>query len=281
LRPGAREGSTLSEPAETPAETAADAAAASLPIERTNLQEAVTRRILDIIRGAALQPGDRLPPARALAERCAVAVPTVREALRRLEATGVVEIRHGSGIYLRPSFNRVVLPNPNLATLHRDTISDLLQARILLEPPMAALAAERAADAELDELGSLLNTAEACVRARDDTTLHEINMSFNRRITTLSGNKVVSQILDSLTQVYRPEQREILDLYNDRKRDYAEHRQILDALHRHASEDAHDLMRHHLADVRAIVDGHTAAGPSASAGTAEPAVRPRNDAPGT
>lgn len=250
------------------------AAGRGAPVGRTSLQEAVTQRILEIVRETGLEPGDRLPPARTLAEECAVAIPTVREALRRLEATGVVEIRHGSGIYLRSGMQRVVLPNPNVVRLHRDSIRDLLQARILLEPPMAELAATRAGDAELEELGRLLDTARACLDRRDDTALHDVNMRFHRRVAAASGNKVVSQILDSLTQVYRIEQLEILQLYDDRERDYAEHREIHAALRRRDAARARDLMHHHLTGVRAAVAGRDQqpAGPPPTPGPHDPSV---------
>ena len=60
------------------------------------------------------RPGNRLPSTRALAERFAVAMPTVRESLRRLQTTGAIEIRHGSGVYVSEAVDRLVLPNPNV-----------------------------------------------------------------------------------------------------------------------------------------------------------------------
>jgi GntR family transcriptional regulator, transcriptional repressor for pyruvate dehydrogenase complex len=81
-------------------------------VVRQSLSDALTERVLGLIRDDGLQAGDRLPSARALAERFAVATPTLREVLRRLQATGAVEIRHGSGVYVGETMSRLLLPNP-------------------------------------------------------------------------------------------------------------------------------------------------------------------------
>ncbi|MCQ0005082.1 FadR/GntR family transcriptional regulator [Actinomadura madurae] len=110
----------------------------SQDVARPSLADALTERMLELIRSDGLRPGDRLPSARELSQRFAVTTPTLREALRRLEATGAIQLRHGSGIYVGADLERVVIPNPNVGELEADRLLQLLDARLLIEPPLAA-----------------------------------------------------------------------------------------------------------------------------------------------
>jgi GntR family transcriptional regulator, transcriptional repressor for pyruvate dehydrogenase complex len=148
---------------------------ADAPVARRKLLDEVTDRILAHIRDEGLRPGDRLPSNRALSERFLVATPTLREALRRLEATGAVEMRHGSGVYVRADLSRLIMVNPNRLRLDANAILELLEARELIEPHLAEAAARRATDAQLDELaasldraGSALGTGEIRAEERSD-----------------------------------------------------------------------------------------------------------------
>ena len=87
------------------------------PPLRSNLAESLTRSILALMQDAELQPGDRLPSVRELSDRFQVAVPTLREAIRRLEAFGVVEVRHGSGIFVRAARPPLMLANPHARSI--------------------------------------------------------------------------------------------------------------------------------------------------------------------
>src|SRR5690242_7490030 len=103
------------------------------PVARHKLADELTARILRHIREEKLEPGDRLPSTRELSARFAVATPTLREALRRLEATGAVEIRHGSGVYVRGDLSLLILTNPNQAPLGGAMLVDLMEAREIIE----------------------------------------------------------------------------------------------------------------------------------------------------
>ena len=97
--------------------------------------------MLALIQNDALEPGDRLPSVKELSDRFSVATPTMREALRLLQMAGNLDIRHGSGIYVRRPESRLMLTNPYAGSLSTATILNLLHARLLIEPPVAELAA--------------------------------------------------------------------------------------------------------------------------------------------
>jgi GntR family transcriptional repressor for pyruvate dehydrogenase complex len=223
----------------------------SQPIARRRLLDEVTERILAHIRDEGLRPGDRLPSNRALSERFVVATPTLREALRRLEATGAVELRHGSGVYVRADLARMIMVNPNRLRLDRSAILDLLEARELIEPHIAEAAARNATDAQLDELAASLDAAGAALA--EDSALHTANMNFHRILARLAGNGALAQVLDSLIELHDEEQRHILALYGDRDHDHQAHRAILTAVRGRHPRKARRLMTEHLRDVREVV----------------------------
>ncbi|MFI6485593.1 FadR/GntR family transcriptional regulator [Nonomuraea sp. NPDC050663] len=219
-------------------------------VTRPTLSDALTERMLDLIRQGGHRPGDRLPSTRELSQRFAVTTPTLREALRRLEATGAIEMRHGSGIYVGAAIERVVLPNPNVRQIHGEQLLDLLDARILIEPPLAAKAA---LNKQGIELRPLLDQAAQYLHGRD-TELAEVNLDFHRSVARAAGNGVLAEVVDSLLTVHASEQREILRLFDDRRRDYEEHLAILEAIVAGDPQSAGELMKAHLLDVKTVIE---------------------------
>ncbi|MFF4620822.1 FadR/GntR family transcriptional regulator [Nonomuraea jabiensis] len=222
-------------------------------VTRPTLSDALTERMLELIRTGGHRPGDRLPSTRELSQRFAVTTPTLREALRRLEATGAIEMRHGSGIYVGTDIERVVLPNPNMREMHAAQLLELLGARIVIEPPLAAMAAHNAGPEELAPLKRVLEEAGRHLRGHD-ALLHDANMSFHRATARLAGNSVLHEVVDSLLTVHGPEQREILQIFDDRRRDYDEHLAILEAIEARDAAQAEERMRAHLVDVRTVIE---------------------------
>jgi len=232
---------------------------------RPTLSDALTAQVVDLIRAEGLRPGDRLPSAQALAQRFAVATPTVREVLRRLEATGAVELRHGSGVYVGGDLNRVVLPNPIARGLPGDQLLQLLDARLLIEPQLASRAATVRDTGDLELLAGLLDRAEGCLGLGDDAALHDANMAFHRAVAATAGNSVLSEVVDSLLTVHGQEQREILRIYDDRRRDHSEHLTILAAIQEGQPPLAQSCMRRHLEGIRLVIEQRLGPGPPPAA----------------
>lgn len=226
--------------------------ALALPVaDRKGLVESVAQQILDLIERANLQAGDRLPATRHLAQQFRVATPTIREVLRRLQATGVVDIRHGSGVYLRQGHRRMMLTNPHLGGDPAITVS-LLDTRLLIEPPAAALAAQACDDAALAALRDILAAAERYL-VGNDRRLHETNMAFHLAIARGTGNIVLAQIMESLIELYSREQFAIISLFNARFQDHEEHLAIFAAIRARDPARAQALMAGHLEHVKSVV----------------------------
>lgn len=127
------------------------------PISVARLYRMIANQIKDKIRGGSYGTGERLPSERELAEMLAVSRPSVREALIALEIEGWVDVRVGSGVYVTPPESRLAIGEA--ASLAQGTAvpldvgaADLLQARLLVEPYCAELAARNATDAQLKEM---------------------------------------------------------------------------------------------------------------------------------
>lgn len=220
---------------------------------RPNLSDLLTNGVLDLIRERRLESGDRLPTARELAAHFAVATPTMREALRKLQATGVIDIRHGSGIYVLHSEQRLVVANPGYGNLETHTILQIIDTRLLIEPQLTELAARLIAPPDLDTLRALIEQAE------DETQLHEYlatNVRFHTIVARASGNLVSAQIIESLIDLYSIELDLVdpnLSLVDSRTADNAVHRQIYEALATRNGASARIAMEHHLQTARQSV----------------------------
>src|SRR5271168_1919998 len=108
-----------------------------------------------------LQPGDKLPSERELAETLKVSRSSIRDAIRSLELMGLVEPRQGMGTIVREASSESVL-NPFAGALkrRRELVSELLDFRRMLEPPLAARAATHASADEISEMEDILQRQE-------------------------------------------------------------------------------------------------------------------------
>lgn len=213
-----------------------------------SLSERIADSIVEIVRTEGLQPGDALASSRRLAQRFEVTTPTVREALRRLEATDVVRFRHGSGTYVGDGLTRRVIGNPHAPDGDLHSALELAGARLLLEPPIAALAAEHRTS---DDLTRLAAATENALRPPDGLARPDVH--FHVALAHASGNPLLGETIESLLAVRRRDQVEIRHQYDDRTRDHAEHQEVLAALRDQDSEGAERLVREHLTHIRDTV----------------------------
>jgi GntR family transcriptional repressor for pyruvate dehydrogenase complex len=187
-----------------------------------------------------------------MARRFGVGHPTIREALKILETMGVVEIRHGSGVFVARSEEMLVLASPNFfGTVTKKLLVDLIGTRIPLEMQSAADAVRNATNHHVREMHRLLTIAGQ--NLANDDVLSAANMSFHREIAIASGNTVLAQLLDVLQELFTAEQRLILGIFGSRERDHREHIEILEALEHRDEALCVERMRLHLEGVRAAI----------------------------
>jgi GntR family transcriptional repressor for pyruvate dehydrogenase complex len=226
------------------------------PQRRPNLSAYLSQQVINLIRDRQLKPGDRLPSARDLANQFSVATPTIREALRRLQATGIVDIRHGSGIYVKRESDRMMLSNPTYGALETQTIMQVLDARLLIEPHLAQLAATRATNRDVAELRELLSRAEQALEKPDDGYIRA-NHALHAGIARASGNIVLSHVVESLLEMYSTELH-LVDpnstLAEIRARDHRNHQLVIEAIAAADGPAAYEAMVQHLEIARSSIE---------------------------
>lgn len=221
---------------------------------RQSLSDEIAEKITRMIQSTGFKPSDRLPAITQMARQFGVGSPTVREALKRLETIGVVDIRHGSGVYVGTTPDSFLITNPVFGgTPSKKVLVDLIDSRIPVEMRTAALAANNATTEHLDEMERLL--AQAGQSLNDGELLNKVNLSFHRQIALASGNTVMHQILEVLSSLFRQEQRVILDIKGNRAEDHGEHVGIFEAVRLRDASLATSRMQDHLERVREVLMG--------------------------
>jgi len=220
-------------------------------IRRNKVYEEVAKQIERLIL-KKLKPGDKLPSERELAEMLQVSRSSIRDAIRGLELMGLVEPRQGAGTIVRElSAESVVNPFANSLKHQRDQISELLDFRKMLEPPLAARAATHATDDDIAEMEEILQRQETKMALGEAAVAEDTE--FHYSIALASGNTVVLKVLDVVMDLLRETRERSLQVEGRAQRSLAGHRRILAAIKRRDAESAKAAMRRHVEDVEEIV----------------------------
>jgi len=220
-------------------------------IRKNKVYEEVAKQIERLIL-KKLKPGDKLPSERELAEMLQVSRSSIRDAIRSLELVGVVEPRQGAGTIVRePSGTAKVSPFANALERRREQVTELLDFRKMLEPPLAARAATRASDEEISEMEDILKRQEE-KQVTGEAAIAE-DAEFHYSIALASGNTVVLKVIDTLMDLLRDTRERSLQVDGRAQKSLAGHRRILAAIKRHDTEAANSAMRRHIEDVEEIV----------------------------
>ena len=224
------------------------AAGLSTPIGRKAVSELVIQRILGLVSSGELSSGDRLPPERELAAQLDVSRPTVREALRALSILGVLEIRHGGGVYIS-SLDAAELLNPLdfFISLNAENLVAVFDARVHYEPMVAAIAAEQLDDEAIQHLQSLVD--EQSAHPDDAELFHDTDTEFHKILIEASGNIFLSRIGKMLQVLGDQARKKFQRRKSIRARSIKDHQTIMTALHARDHEAAASAMRQHMVNV--------------------------------
>lgn len=197
------------------------------PIRRERLHESIVAQIQRGIERGELKPGDQLPPERALAEQLQVSRASVREALRSLEPLGVTESRPGGGTFIRQvSPDDLLRPLAALTKAH--DLREILEVREILEPSLAALAAERATADDIVELHRILRQQEAKLAAGESYV--EEDTQFHYTVARAAKNALVLRMLHVIWDALRGSRDEWLQSPTRARASLDGHRALLRAV---------------------------------------------------
>ena len=205
--------------------------AALLPAVRR--QDAVLEAVAAWIEREGLVPGTRLPSERTLMEALRVGRSTLREAISHLVALGMLEVRHGSGTYLRRAIGADTVYLPLSIRFERDALLQTLEIRRGLESEASALAAARASATELRTIEDRLDEMER-VQHRDGTSGVE-DLAFHESIYAASGNPLFGQLLSQMRSAFVAFWQHPFDRVDFGRRSFPFHRELFDAI---AARDA-------------------------------------------
>lgn len=217
----------------------------------------MAQRLLDSIERGEIRPGERFSPDRAIATEMKVSRATVREALLALELLGVVEIRHGSGVYV---LDRSAMAGSALdQDSFQPSMTALFEARAAVEPKIAELCAGRMRAARIDEAEASIALAKAAIRDKVPyPQFSELQISFHIQLAAACDSPVLADIGNRLISV---DEHPLWALLNQhavrteaqRLQQVAEHVAILEQIKARNPEGAEKAMRKHICDLGDIL----------------------------
>jgi GntR family transcriptional regulator, transcriptional repressor for pyruvate dehydrogenase complex len=175
------------------------------PVQTRRAFEAVADQIRSQLASGALQPGDRLPSERDLAESFDLSRNTVREALRSLEIAGVLEFRKGAtgGAFVREGQGDAVIAGfSDLFRLGAIKPADLTEARLIVSVAAARFACLRANEEDLEAMKENVRESEAAVAQGDVRERVRINLEFHRLLARAARNPVIVILTDALVEIH-------------------------------------------------------------------------------
>ena len=212
------------------------------------ISEVIVEQIRLLMRQGQLKPGDRLPPERDLCERFGVSRVTVREALRMLESSGLVEIRvgaRGGAFVTAPSSNRVGEGLTDLLTLSVISASDVTEVRMILEVGIVPLVCERAAEEDLAGLEKICEQSEHALREGGYTM--DMSLEFHTRVAAATHNPAVSMLVESFRGPILMSLQEAKNAAPEMGGlGSQEHERFIEAIRRKDVDAASRIMREHL-----------------------------------
>lgn len=218
------------------------------PVIAGRISGMIVEQVRELIRQGRLVAGDRLPSERELAEQLGVSRVTVRDALRALEATGLLEIKVGAngGAFLRaPSSTVAAQGMSDMLLMSALTPEEVAEARLMLELNTVVLAVRRADESDLSELREICERAAAMLR-EDEYDVHN-SWEFHERLAHATHNGAIELITRSFRgplSMARVRARESASVAHHAT--VAEHTEIVDSIHARDTDRARITMARHL-----------------------------------
>src|SRR5712691_5925592 len=211
----------------------------------------IARRIQKQIAGGKLAPGEKLPAERDLARRLSVSRVSVREAYRSLEEIGLLVTKRGAegGAFITDVDHEPVTRSLSLMLrLGRTSHEELTEARLLLEPPVARLAALRANAEDIRLLEELVSKQEQAIKGNGNPRRYDLQ--FHRLVAQCTKNLPLIIMMNSLADLAL-EAFARIDIDRDVKRHVIDfHVRVLDAIRRRDGDTAYAEMLRHVHDVQ-------------------------------
>ncbi|HSB82646.1 MAG TPA: FadR/GntR family transcriptional regulator [Candidatus Methylomirabilis sp.] len=213
-------------------------------VKPRRIHEEIVAQIREELAEGLLRAGDQLPSERELSERFQVSRASVREAIRALESLGLVKIKSGDGTYVASSLHTLLSPMASVIIEQKDVLLDIFEARKIIEPEMAALAAMRANPDEVEQMAAIL-AGQAGQIAGGGTGM-EADSAFHSMLAQAAKNKVILKLNESIVDSLRETRERSLQKDGRPARSLAGHQKILEAVRAKDPGKARRAMLEHL-----------------------------------
>jgi DNA-binding FadR family transcriptional regulator len=217
------------------------------PVIPARASSAIADQIRTAIVTGRLGAGDRLPPERELAEQFGVSRVTVRDALRALEATGLIKVRvgaRGGAFVTAPTGSHVGQTMSDMMIMQAVSPEDIVEARLVLELGTVTLACSRATDDDVAALRELVEQSKKELKA--GTYVREMSWEFHGLVAHAAHNAAVEGITTSFRSTLSMHPIRTREGTRSHSRTVEEHARILEAIERRDGETARREMAHHL-----------------------------------
>lgn len=219
-------------------------------VTRRALHQQVAESLRELILAGKLRQGDALPPERVLAERFGVSRATVREALRVVELWGLIETRRGGGSYVSlPSLEHIVAPLSTILQHNRALQDELLDARLVFEPSVCWLAAQRRTAEDLAAIEAIITRQTG--RVEQGELAVEEDSAFHLALAEATHNRVIPQLIQTINDLLLESRLRSLRTPDRPRRSLEGHLRILAALRAGDAEAARQAMRDHITEIAA------------------------------
>lgn len=222
----------------------------AMPIERKRLKDQIIDQLIAMIADGKLKPGDKMPSETALMEQFGVGRSSLREAIGALSLIGMLTVRPGHGTHVAPSSAEPLLSKPlrwGMLVGWREKLHEFIEARIAIEQTLVGMAAERASEADIEEIRKGLNMLKSPKLTRRKAI--QADLVFHTSIANASHNSVLARFLEELRQPVRNWMEQKASLFGGYDRVYEQHEKILDAIQAHDPAMAQKAIREHLESV--------------------------------
>jgi GntR family transcriptional repressor for pyruvate dehydrogenase complex len=222
----------------------------AIKVQRTHLYDQIANQLEELIITNKLQPHSRLPSERELAEWLGVGRPTIREATRVLQDRGLVELKPGSGTYVREVSNGAISQSiERFFAGNQSPVLELEEIREIMEPELAALAAERATPQNIERMEQALAYIE--VDPNDLDRYIQGDAEFHIALVEAAQNKMLSAIYAPMIAMMKDAIREVTHhMVQAGKHDPQRHREILETIKAGQPEEARRALYEHLKGFR-------------------------------
>ncbi|MFQ6077599.1 MAG: FadR/GntR family transcriptional regulator [Thermodesulfobacteriota bacterium] len=217
-------------------------------MRKEKIFEEIVRQIRRLIKKGRLKAGDKLPPERDLAQVFKVSRASVREAIRVLEAAGLVNTHVGDGTYVEAgSVEDLVKPLATVVVGGRESLLDIFSVRKMFEPHLASLAAERATADEISGLKRILSHQRTKMGNPGPVT--EIDYSFHLFLAKMAKSQVFLKLYNTLAELINQTREEFLQEGDRPQKSVEGHEGILLAIEKRDPVLAKKAMAGHLRDI--------------------------------